>query len=134
MKRATLTLVTAVILAAASAVLTPTAASAASGALAGTWTSIDNDGSTQTLDITGSGRHAYSMVYVDESATSACDGNPAQVSGPGYVEGEDLVMVGSLVCLPGGNDLRTRITLFFDYDAGADTLTDSFGIVWERAS
>ena len=133
MKRAPLTLATAALLATASAFLAPTAASGVSGTLAGTWTSTDTDGSTQTLDITGSGRHAYSMVYVDESATGACAGDPAQVTGPGFVEGEDLVMVGTLVCLPGGNGLRTRISIFFDYDAGADTLTDSFGIVWERA-
>lgn len=132
MKRAVLTLVTTVLLAATSLGLTSTAASAASGPLAGTWTSIDNDGSTQTLDITGSGRHAYSMVYVDEIATSACDGDPAQLTGPGFLVGEDLVMVGSLVCMPGGNALRSRIDIFFDYDAGTDTLTDSFGIVWER--
>ena len=71
MKRAALTLVTTVLLAAGGVGLTSTAASAANGPLAGTWTSIDNDGSTQTLDITGSGRHAYSMVYVDEIATIA---------------------------------------------------------------
>ena len=134
MKRAALSLVTTVALVAASVGLTSTAASAATGALAGTWTSIDNDGSTQTLDITGAGHQAYSMVYVDDVATSACDGDPAQIAGPGFTQGEDLVMVGSLVCLPGGNFLRTRITILFDYDAGADTLTDSFGIVWERSS
>jgi hypothetical protein len=132
MNRTTLT-TAAVLLATASAVLAPSVAFAASGTLAGTWTSIDDDGSTQTLDITGSGHHAYSMVYVDDSATGACDGNPAQISGPGFVEGEDVVMIGTLVCLPGGNDLRTRISVFFDYDTGTQTLTDSFGIVWERA-
>jgi hypothetical protein len=134
MKRATLSLATGVILASASAVLAPAAASAATGPLAGTWTSIDTDGSNQTLDITGSGRHAYSMVYLDESATSACGGNPAQLSGSGFVDGSDLLMVATLVCLPGGNDFRTRLTITFVYDTGTDTLTDAFGIVWHRAS
>ena len=63
-------------------------ASAASGPLAGTWTSVDIDGSNQTLDIMGSGSHAYSMIYSDESATNACDGDPAVVSGPGFVDGD----------------------------------------------
>jgi len=108
-------------------------ASAASGPLAGTWTSVDNDGSNQVLDISGSGNRAYSMAYVDDSATSACGGDPARISGPGFVEGEDVLMVGSIVCLPGGNGLRERISIYFDYDAGSDTLTDDFGIVWHRA-
>lgn len=36
---------------------------AASGPLAGTWTSVDTDGSNRTLDIKGSGVHVYSMFY-----------------------------------------------------------------------
>ena len=132
MKRAVLSIATSVILASASAVLAPAAASAASGALTGTWASIDTDGSNQTLDITGSGRHAYSLVYVDESATTACGGNPARVTGPGFVDGSDLVMDGTLVCLPGGNVVRHRLAINFSYDTGADTLTDAFGIVWHR--
>ena len=133
MKSATLSMAASVILAAASAVIAPAAASATSGSLAGTWTSIDADGSNQTLEISGSGLNVYAMTYVDESATSACGGNPAQLSGPGFVDGSDLVMVATLVCRPGGNDLRTRISIRFDYDAGTDTLTDAFEIVWQRA-
>ena len=48
---------------------------AASGPLAGTWTSVDTDGSNQTLDIKGSGVHVYSMFYFDDAA-SACGGTP----------------------------------------------------------
>ena len=134
MKRAALIMATTAILVTAGAVLSPTAALAASGPLAGTWTSVDNDGSTQTLAVTGTGRHAYSMVYVDEIATSACGGDPAMLSGPGFVQGEDVLMVGSLVCVPGGNPVRSRLAIFFDYDSGADTLTDGFGIVWTRTA
>ncbi len=133
MKRAALSITLTVILGFASAVLAPTA-SAASGPLAGTWTSVDSDGSNQTLDIMGSGNRVYSMIYFDESATNACDGNPARVSGPGFVDGNDLVMVGAVVCLPGGNPFRSRFTISYEYDAGSDTLTDAFGIVWHRAS
>lgn len=133
MNRATLPIAASVILAAAGTVLAPAAASASSGVLAGSWTSIDTDGSNQTLDIRGSGRNAYGMTYVDESATSACGGNPARLSGPGYADGSDLVMVATLVCLPGGNVVGTRLAIDFHYDGAADTLTDGFGIVWHRA-
>lgn len=120
-----------VVLAAVSTALAPPAL-AAEGSLAGTWASVDTDGSNQTLSITGSGRRVYSMVYFDESASSACAGAPARVAGPGFVDGDSVYLVGTLVCLPGGNPFRERLTISFDYDAGTDTLTDGFGITWER--
>ena len=109
-------------------------ASAASGPLAGTWTSTDTDGSHQTLDIMGSGSHVYSMIYVDDAATQACDGDPARLTGPGVVDGEALVMNAVLTCQPGGNVIRSRLTVGFVYDSSTDTLTDDFGIVWHRAA
>ena len=109
-------------------------AASSQGPLAGTWTSVDTDGSNQTLDIRGSGRHVYAMVYYDDAATSACGGDPAQVTGPGYPDGEHLTLVGALTCLPGGNFLRSRIAPGYTYDASTDTLTDDFEIVWHRAS
>ena len=122
-------------LAAAAAVLAPATAAAAGGGgpLAGTWTSTDADGSHQTLDITGSGNRVYSMVYVDDSATGACGGDPARLSGPGFVDGDNVLMVAALVCLPGGNDFRGRVTVGFQHDTETDTLTDDFDIVWSRA-
>jgi Flp pilus assembly pilin Flp len=131
MKRTAPSIAVGLIVACTSVVLASTA-SAAGGELAGTWTSIDTDGSHQTLEIMGSGNRAYSMIYVDDSATGACGGNPARISGPGYVDGDDLFMSGALVCLPGGNVFRERIGIGFHYDAGSDTFTDDFGIVWHR--
>ena len=133
MKRARIAVALSAVVTVSSAVLAPTA-SAAGGPLAGTWTSIDTDGSSQTLDIRGSGAHVYSMTYVDDVATSACGGDPAQITGPGHPEGDSVTMVGALTCLPGGNFIRSRIVLGFVYDGSADTLTDDFGIVWHRAS
>ena len=133
MKRALLSITLTAILGFAGVALAPTA-SAASGALAGTWTSVDSDGSNQTLDIMGAGNHVYSMIYFDESATNACGGHPARISGPGFVDGDDLVHVGAVVCLPGGNPFRERLAIGYAYDAGTDTLTDDFGIVWHRVS
>jgi hypothetical protein len=108
-------------------------ASAASGDLAGTWTSTDTDGSSQTLDVSGSGNNSYSMYLFDDSATSACGGAPAKLVGTGVLDGNDLTMTGALVCLPGGNQLRFRIDYGFVYSAGTDTLTDDAGVVWTRS-
>ena len=105
---------------------------AAQGSLAGAWTSVDTDGSNQTLTITGSGRHGYAISLVDDAA-SLCDGAPALATGSGRVEEEQLLMRAAAVCLPGGNALRGVISIGFIYDAGADTLTDDFGVVWSRA-
>lgn len=110
------------------------AAPSGTGPLAGEWTSTDTaDGSHQTLEVTGSGNRVYSMAYVDDWAT-ACAGNPARLSGPGYVDGDGVHMVAALVCLPGGNHLRQRLTIAFQHDTQNDTLTDKFGIVWNRVS
>jgi hypothetical protein len=125
------------VITAGAALLAPATAAAAaeggSGTLAGTWTSIDADGSHQTLDITGAGNRVYAMVYVDDAATGACGGDPARLSGPGFVDGDDVLMAAALVCLPGGNDFRGRLTVGFHYDSGSDTLIDDFGIIWSRA-
>jgi hypothetical protein len=128
-------LTTCAVVAAAAALLIPatSAQAAGGGALAGTWTSTDTDESQQTLAIRGSGTVAYSMVYVDASA-SVCGGDPARLSGPGYVDGDSVLMVAVLVCQPGGNVLNERLAIGFQHDTEADTLTDDFGIVWHRAS
>ena len=131
MKRAFVALALSSILASASAGLAPPA-SAAQGPLAGSWTSTDSDGSNQTLEIRGSGHHVYAMVYYDDSATGACDGSPARIPGRGLVDGDHVLQVGSLICLPGGK--KFKVQLGYTYDANTDTLTDDFGIVWHRAS
>lgn len=105
---------------------------AAQGELAGTWTSIDTDGSNQTLTINGSGSRVYAMSLFDDSA-SLCDGAPALAQGSGRVEEDQLFMLAAAVCLPGGNVLRGVINIGFSYDAGTDTLTDDFGVVWSRS-
>lgn len=107
---------------------------AASGLLAGPWVSVDTDGSNQTLNIRGSGHRPYAMTYFDESATSACAGNPARISGPGFVDGDHVHHTGPVICLPGGKIFTSRFSVGYAYDAGTDTLTDDFGIEWHRAS
>ena len=100
----------------------------------GSWTSIDIDGSHQTLDIRGSGRSGhYAVVLFDDSATVSCHGSPARLQGSGLAEGNTLFVTGTLTCMPGGNPLRGRISISFVYNPGTDTLTDEFGVTWYRA-
>lgn len=105
---------------------------AAQGELAGTWTSIDSDGSNQTLTITGSGNRVYAISLFDDAA-SLCGGDPALAQGAGRVDDGQLSTRVAAVCLPKGNRLRGVIDIGFSYDEGTDTLTDDFGIVWSRA-
>jgi hypothetical protein len=129
-----------VLVAICSAVLTAVAlgASAAASprddAFRGTWTSIDVDGSNQTLAIQGSGQTGHHAMFLfDDSATTACDGSPAHLQGSGVVEGDSLVMIGTLTCMPGGNPLRGRTSVGFVHDPGTDTLSDDSGVTWYRA-
>lgn len=103
---------------------------AAQGSLAGTWTSIDTDGSNQTLTMTGSGRRVYAMSLSDDAAT-LCGGAPALATGSGILEEDNLLMRAAAVCLPGGNLLRGVIAIGF-IQAGPDTLIDDSGVVWSR--
>lgn len=108
-------------------------AAAKPGNLAGSWVSVDLDGSNQTLRIKGAGRHVYAMFYRDDRTSGICEGAPAKVTGRGVAEGNELAARGTLVCLPGGNPLPgQRVAVHYHYDAGTDTLTDSWGVVWQR--
>src|SRR4029450_7097504 len=83
-------------------------ASGAPGALSGTWTSADPDGSSQVMTITGSGQRAYAIFSIDSVAT-LCGGNPAQVVGPASVVEEGLISLATVTCIPGGNVLGFRV-------------------------
>ena len=132
MRRIVFAILSAVLIAVVSLVA-PTSASAGPGELAGTWTSTDTDGSSQTLTVRGSGEGAYSVFLVDDAATSACGGAPARLVGPGAFDGETLAVFGTLTCLPAGNVFRTRIPFELTYSAETDTLTDFTGVTWTRA-
>jgi len=108
-------------------------ASAQQGVLSGTWTSVDIDGSSQQLRISGSGQGRYGTVLFDDSASQACGGAPARFVGSGSADGTTLQMTGTVVCLPGGNVLGSRITLSFVHSTTTDTLTDESGVVWYRS-
>jgi hypothetical protein len=100
----------------------------------GSWTSTDNDGSHQTLDIQGSGQGGHHAMFLfDDFTSGACEGSPAHVQGAGVVDGDRLVMTGTLTCMPGGNPLRFRVSITFEYNPDTDTLTDDSGVTWYRA-
>src|SRR5262245_61633285 len=101
---------TAVIIAAP--VLAPGASSAATrDPFAGAWESIDvGDGSYQTLDVHGSGtagRHGTRLY--DTVASQACAGQPANVQGPGFVSGDEMVVLFTITCPGSGKGPTTGL-------------------------
>lgn len=111
-------------------VLAPASAGAEASPFAGTWTSIDTDGSNQTMKISGSTAGALGVRYYDDVAT-VCGGDPARFAGTGRVDGDVLAADVLLVCIPGGN-VFGHITIEATYDASTDTLSDPSGVVWTR--
>lgn len=73
------------------------------------------------------------MFYRDDRTGGVCGGSPAKVTGRGIAAGDELTAPGTLVCLPGGNPSRRERIVVYHYDAGSDTLTDSWGVEWHRA-
>lgn len=109
-------------------------AAAPTSSFTGSWTSTDTDGSHQTLVVSSGVRP--SVVYQDFYA-SGCDnfGGPAtHWVGAGTAIVEDGVLWASFHKSGCGSFLLGGYEDYFVYDAGADTLTDSFGIVWTRSS
>lgn len=107
----------------------------------GTWVSTDLDGSTQTMVVRASGDEAVEVVVHDDAA-SVCSGAPSTTTGTGRLEGATELVIPSpvLTCDDGsepqalsGPPLEEQLrNLTFVHDPEADTLTDRFGLVWER--
>lgn len=109
-------------------------ASASQGTLAGTWVSVDTDGSSQTLTLHGVGDSTYSAFLRDDFTTGVCGGPPAKLVGTALAAGDEVLLRGTLVCLPGGNPIPgVRVAIGLVYDAQTDALVDDVGVVWERA-
>ena len=128
-------LVVAVAALAVQLVVAPVSASSAAGSpFSGRWQSTDFDGSSQLLIV--SGGSSPSVVYQDFYA-SGCDrfGGPAThwvASGKGSVDGDLLeIWFHKSGC---GTFLMGGYGDAYEYDAGTDTLIDTVGIVWYRAS
>ena len=108
-------------------------AAPATSAFTGSWESVDTDGSHQTLVVSAGARP--SVIYQDFYA-NGCDrfGGPAThwvAAGKGSVEeGTLFVLFHKSGC---GRFLQGGYEDWFAYQAGTDTLQDSFGIVWTRS-
>lgn len=108
------------------------AVAAADPGFAGTWVSIDTDGSTQGLAI---GRGSTPAVTYEDFYASSCANDGAQAThfvatGRGTIDGSSLwVEFRNGGC---GWHKIGPFSLGFSYDAGSDTLTDDFGITWYR--
>ena len=127
--RATIAIVGAVLLAATISSI----AGAATSPFAGRWTSTDpDDGSAQALLV--SAGSAPSVTFQDYLA-STCEnhGSPATQwtsAGRGEIDGDTLyVSFHKSGC---GSFSIGQYSDWYVYDPGDDTLTDSFGIVWQR--
>ena len=108
---------------------------------AGTWTSTDTDGSSQTMGIQHADGDEHEVVLHDDAAT-ACSGAPATVTGTARLSSVTELVVpqpvatcddGSTPMTPDGqrlDEVLTEITFLHDPDTG--TLTDSYGVVWRR--
>jgi hypothetical protein len=119
--------------------LVPTASSAATAdPFTGAWESIDvGDSSYQTLEVYGSGsggRHATRLY--DTVATQACDGQAANVQGPGVVSGAEMTVQFTVTCPGTGRGPTTGLVgpIVYTYSPGSDTITDDSGTVWHRLS
>lgn len=130
--RRTMTGVLALWLVAAGLALAP-AAAAGGSTLAGTWVSIDTDGSTQTLAI---GQGATPPVTFQDFYASSCDGAGAQsthfvATGRAWIDESSMWVE----FRNGGCGWRKigPFGMYYVYDAGTDTLTDDFGVTWFRS-
>jgi hypothetical protein len=110
------------------------AAPAMGSQFAGMWVSTDFDGSTQTLQVSAG---ATPRVTYQDFYASGCDnhGSPSThwvAAGQGWVDGDILVIdYHKSGC---GFFTIGAYSDFYEYDAGTDTLTDSVGITWARAT
>lgn len=104
---------------------------AAGSPFKGLWVSIDDDGSIQLLSVSSG---AEPTVVYEDFYASVCPGPAPKhwvAAGNGEIAGNVLsVTFRKSGC---GTFGAGGYTDWYAYDAGADTLTDSYGIVWSRA-
>jgi len=138
MKKSHIFLVTALILVLISAVFVSSAA-AKKDAFSGTWYSTDQDGSNQTLMITGGGGDLRHVKYYDDAAT-VCGVDPvsheilyaARAKGSLEVSGNTLNGSLPVYCLTIPPTFHDDVVFSFTYDPLTDTLTDGHTVVWYR--
>ena len=122
-------------------VVTPPPPNVPQSPFVGTWVTNDHDGSTSTAAFDISNEGVIDMIVADDSA-SVCSGTPSTMTGTGNLDGDMVLVIPEPVytCDDGttprelsGPPLEEQLrNLTFTYNAGSDTLTDTFGLVWTR--
>ena len=113
-------------------VAAPATAASPSSDFTGSWTSVDTDGSSQTLKVSSGA--TPTVVYQDFYA-SGCDtfAGPAThwtAAGEGSISGDTMnVAFHKSGC---GTFLQGGYEDMYVYDEATDTLVDAFGITWFR--
>jgi len=114
-------------------------ASAKPNPFIGVWTSIDVDGSSQTLVIGGGSGDAQRVRFHDDGAT-ICGLDPdtgdflSAASARGLLLASGDVLSGdlSLYCHTSPPTFVGDVHFVYTYDPFTDTLTDWLGVVWSR--
>jgi len=71
------------------------------------------------------------VVWLDDVATSACDGDRFLAEGVGIVDSNTISVTFEVYCGNAGNLIGEDV-VEFTHDPAAGTLTDSYGVVWSR--
>ena len=74
---------------------------------------------------------ADSQVTYNEDRAHTCSGRPFYATGTGTIQGTQLTVVLTTLCLLPRESHGTA-TITFTYNASSDTLFDSFGVLWSR--
>lgn len=98
----------------------------------GDWSSIDVDGSRQEMYISFDEEGRYPISFIDHAA-NFCDGSPIIGRGAGQI-GSDGAMHTELDvrCLGELEKSADNVDYWLTYDEASDTLTDAWGITWNR--
>jgi hypothetical protein len=105
---------------------------AAYSAFDGTWRSTDIDGSRQLMNIGGGTNGVFHITFVDLSA-SFCEGLPILGKGAGEIGSDDVMHTDlDFRCLGGLEKGVDDVDYQLIYDEASDTLTDAWGVTWNR--
>jgi hypothetical protein len=105
-------------------------------AFVGSWTSIDVDGSAQTMELALTDDGAVQMDIHDDAGT-VCSGAAATIVGAGRLGGDALIIaVESVTCDDGSEPLldldEEPLDITFIHDPARDVLADDIGVEWSR--
>ncbi len=98
----------------------------------GAWSSIDFDGSRQEMYIGSGDEGTYPINFIDHAA-NFCEGSPIIGKGAGQIGSDDVMHTELDVhCLGELEKSVDNVDYWLAYDEASDTLTDAWGITWNR--